>query len=125
MLDLVLAGGTVVDGTGAPAAVADVGVRDGRIVALGAVEEEAARTVDCSGKVICPGFVKTRMTAVNRFPMPLLMEADAAAGVIRRGLARNRGRIAFPWPLAGLVWLLAALPPGLVDSLLARLPRKH
>ena len=74
--------------------------------------------------VICPGFVKTRMTAVNRFPMPLLMEADAAAQVIRRGLARNRARIAFPWPLASLVWLIAALPPGLVDSLLARLPRK-
>ena len=74
--------------------------------------------------VICPGFVKTRMTAVNRFPMPLLMEADKAAEIVRRGLARNRARIAFPWPLAGLVWLIAGLPPGLSDRLLSRLPSK-
>lgn len=74
--------------------------------------------------VICPGFVKTRMTAVNQFPMPLLMEAETAARIIRRGLARNRPRIAFPWPLTSLVWLIASLPPGLIDPLLSRLPSK-
>ena len=74
--------------------------------------------------VICPGFVKSPMTAVNRFPMPFLMETDAAARTIRRGLERNRPRIAFPWPLYALVWTLSALPPMLVDPLLARLPRK-
>ncbi len=74
--------------------------------------------------VICPGFVKSRMTAVNRFPMPMLMETEAAARTIRRGLARNKARIAFPWPLASLVWLIASLPPGLTDRLLARLPSK-
>jgi N-acyl-D-aspartate/D-glutamate deacylase len=57
MLDLLLKGATVVDGTGAPAYVADVAVRDGRIVAIGSVDEDAARTIDCTGKVVCPGFV--------------------------------------------------------------------
>lgn len=74
--------------------------------------------------VICPGFVKSRMTAVNRFPMPFLMEPDAAAATIRRGLARNRARIAFPWPLATVVWMLSSLPPALTDYALRRLPKK-
>jgi short-subunit dehydrogenase len=74
--------------------------------------------------VICPGFVVSRMTAINRFHMPLLMPADRAAAIIKRSLARNRARIAFPWRLYAAVRLLASLPPGLVDPLLARLPRK-
>jgi short-subunit dehydrogenase len=74
--------------------------------------------------VICPGFVKSPMTAVNRFPMPFLVETDRAAETIRRGLARGKARIAFPWPLYALVWTLAALPPGLTDRLLGGLPRK-
>ncbi len=57
MLDLLLTGGTVIDGTGAPRRRADVGVKDGRIVAIGQVTEDAAQTVDATGKVITPGFI--------------------------------------------------------------------
>lgn len=74
--------------------------------------------------VICPGYVDTAMTRVNRFRMPFLMTVDRAALVIRRGLARNRARIAFPWPLHAAMWLAAALPPAWLDPLLIRLPRK-
>ncbi len=74
--------------------------------------------------VICPGFVKSRMTAVNDFPMPLLMEADRAAEIIRAGLARNRARIAFPWRLYFVVWALAMLPVSIIDPLLRKLPQK-
>ncbi len=74
--------------------------------------------------VICPGYVETPMTAVNTFPMPMLMSAEKAARIIRRGLARDRGRIAFPWPMYALVRLIAALPPALSDRLLSRLPEK-
>jgi len=74
--------------------------------------------------VVCPGFVRSRMTAENEFPMPFLMDAEAAARRIRRGLARDRARIGFPWPLAAAVWALAALPPGWSDALLRRLPEK-
>jgi N-acyl-D-aspartate/D-glutamate deacylase len=56
-LDLVLRGGTVVDGTGAPARQADVGVRDGRVVAIGTVDEVADVELDVSGQVVAPGFV--------------------------------------------------------------------
>ncbi len=74
--------------------------------------------------VVCPGFVKSRMSAANTFPMPFLMEAGTAAEIIKRGLARDRARITFPWPMAALVWLLSALPPGVTDPLLRRLPEK-
>lgn len=74
--------------------------------------------------VICPGFVRTPLTDANGFPMPLLMEPETAAAVIRRGLARNRGRIAFPWPMAVAAWLAAALPDALGGALLSLGPRK-
>jgi short-subunit dehydrogenase len=74
--------------------------------------------------VICPGFVRSRMTAVNDFPMPLLMDAEKAARIIRRGLARDTARISFPWPLAAAVWLLAALPPAWTDWAMNKLPEK-
>ena len=77
-----------------------------------------------SVSVICPGFVKSAITDVNPFPMPFLMEADRAAGVIKRGLARGKPRIAFPWPLAVTSWLLVALPLALTEPLLRRLPQK-
>lgn len=74
--------------------------------------------------VVCPGFVRSRMTAKNPFPMPFLMDADRAAEIIKTGLARNRGRIAFPWPMRAAVWLLTALPVGWTDRLSAMGPKK-
>lgn len=74
--------------------------------------------------VICPGYVTTRMTAKNDFPMPFLMPADKAARIILDGLKRDRARIAFPWPMYAAIRLVAAIPPGLLDPILRRLPRK-
>ncbi|MFD5146588.1 amidohydrolase family protein [Streptomyces sp. NPDC058401] len=60
MLDHLIKGATVVDGTGAPARVADVGIRDGRIAVIaepGTVTEEATTTEDATGLVLTPGFI--------------------------------------------------------------------
>lgn len=74
--------------------------------------------------VICPGFVRSRITRVNKFKMPLLMDADRAARIIRRGLAADRGRIAFPFPTYFTAWLAGALPPSLTDPFFRNLPEK-
>ena len=55
--DIVIKGGTVIDGTGAAARVADVGIVGDRIVTVGTCEGEAARVVDATGKLVTPGFV--------------------------------------------------------------------
>ena len=57
MLDLVIRNGRVVDGAGNPWFRADVGVRGDRIVAVGTVDETAARVVDADGLLVCPGFI--------------------------------------------------------------------
>lgn len=74
--------------------------------------------------VICPGFVQSRMTDENDFTMPFLMNADRAARIIRRGLARNRGRIAFPWHMYSAAWLVQALPTWTTDWAMRGLPNK-
>src|SRR4249919_3283982 len=57
MLDIVIHGGTLVDGTGAPAYRGDLGIKHGRIVAVGDIDEGAQRVVDADGLVVTPGFV--------------------------------------------------------------------
>ncbi len=60
-MDLAIRNATIVDGTGAPSRTADLGIDDGRIVAIEATGSErldgAARTIDATGLVVCPGFV--------------------------------------------------------------------
>ena len=57
MLDVAIVGGEVIDGSGTPRRRADVGMRDGRIVEIGDLEEPAARRIDAVGKVVTPGFI--------------------------------------------------------------------
>ena len=60
--------------------------------------------------VVCPGFVVSRMTANAPFPMPFLMTSARASSIIRRGLARNHARIAFPIGTKAAVWFGQSLP---------------
>jgi N-acyl-D-aspartate/D-glutamate deacylase len=55
--DLVIRGGTVVDGNGGPPRVADVAVRDGKIAEVGAASGPGAREIDAAGLLVGPGFV--------------------------------------------------------------------
>jgi short-subunit dehydrogenase len=69
---------------------------------------------------IYPGFVKTEMTAKNKFPMPFLMELDDAVKVMVRGLARGAKTIAYPLPLVAMVKTLHALPRGMYEQMAGR-----
>lgn len=68
--------------------------------------------------VICPGFVVSRITAEAPFPMPFLMSSARASSIIRRGLAANKPRIAFPIGTKAGVWLGSVLPGGWTARLL-------
>jgi short-subunit dehydrogenase len=68
--------------------------------------------------VVLPGFVETRMSNAVIGPKPLMMSTERAARIIRRGLARGRRQIAFPFSLYLGVQVLRALPAALADRLL-------
>jgi N-acyl-D-aspartate/D-glutamate deacylase len=57
MLDEVIKGGTVIDGTGAEGRVADIGIKDGRIVKIGQIDEPAERVFDATGLLVTPGII--------------------------------------------------------------------
>lgn len=67
--------------------------------------------------VICPGFVESAMSNKFKRPKPFLMSPDKAASIIKRGLAANRARISFPFPLNLGTWFLALTPPRLAEML--------
>jgi short-subunit dehydrogenase len=68
---------------------------------------------------ICPGYIRTGMTATNNFPMPGLMDADRAARIILRGVAAGRVRVAFPCWMAAAAQLASLVPPALLAKLVA------
>jgi short-subunit dehydrogenase len=75
--------------------------------------------------VICPGFVKSRITDQNNFKMPFLMEADKAARYIASGLKKNKAIIAFPLPMSIAIRLFSLLPFSLVEGLSKLMPNKE
>jgi len=74
---------------------------------------------------ICPGYIRTPMTAVNRYSMPFIIDADDAARRIARAIARRRRLAVIPWQMAIAAAVLRILPGWLYDRLFARAPRKE
>lgn len=80
--DVLITGGDVLDGTGAPAVRADVGIRGDRIVAVGPLAgQAAARTIDATGRVVAPGFIDLH----THSEMPLVADGTAQSKV-RQGV---------------------------------------
>ena len=75
--------------------------------------------------VICPGFVDTPLTRVNRFPMPMLMDAAPAAKLIKERLARDPARIAFPMPMYWGARFAGLFPARVQQVLTGRWPGKE
>ena len=73
---------------------------------------------------VCPGYIDTPMTRVNRFRMPFLLSADEAARRIARAIAGRRRLAVIPWQMALVSVLLRAMPGWLYDRLASRAPRK-
>ena len=73
---------------------------------------------------ICPGYIDTPLTRVNRFHMPFLISADEAAPKIARAIAARRRLAVIPWQMALVSVVLRLLPNWLYDRLASRAPRK-
>lgn len=73
---------------------------------------------------ICPGFIRTPMTALNPYPMPFLMDADVAVRKMARSIERNRRYVIVPWQMALVGRLMQLLPPCLWDALTRNFKRK-
>ncbi len=69
---------------------------------------------------VCPGFVRTEMTAANSFPMPFMIEPEDAARAIADGLERRRTEIVFPLPMAVLVKAARLVPVRVWAALTSR-----
>ncbi len=82
MLDHVIKGGTIVDGTGAPGVRGDVGVRDGRIVQVGGtITETSANTIDADGALVTPGWVDVHTHYDGQVSWDEEMDPSAGNGV--------------------------------------------
>ena len=73
---------------------------------------------------ICPGYIDTPMTRVNRFRMPFLLPADEAARRIARAIERRPRLAVVPWQMALVAVALRAMPGWLYDRLASGAPRK-
>lgn len=97
-LDLLITGGTIVDGTGEPGFTGDVGVRDGRIVRVSREPldgSSAARVIDAAGLVVAPGFIDLH---AHLEPLPMLPGAESH---VRQGVTTALGGPdgSSPWPV--------------------------
>lgn len=69
---------------------------------------------------VCPGFVRTDLTAANAFPMPFMIEAGDAAEAICDGIERGQLEIVFPLPIAVLMKIARLLPVRLWAAIVSR-----
>jgi NADP-dependent 3-hydroxy acid dehydrogenase YdfG len=69
---------------------------------------------------VCPGFIKTPMTAVNQFHMPWLLEADEAARRIVRALARRKKVYNFPWQMSLFMKVVSWMPDWVIARGMSR-----
>jgi short-subunit dehydrogenase len=73
---------------------------------------------------ICPGFIDTPMTKVNKYAMPFLISSDEAARRFARAIDSRRRLAVIPWQMAIVGVLLRSIPAWAYDRLMARAPRK-
>jgi short-subunit dehydrogenase len=73
---------------------------------------------------ICPGYIRTPLTRVNRYRMPFIIDVEDAAQRFALAIARRRGVVVIPWRMAIAGAILRMLPDAIFDRVFKRAPRK-
>ena len=73
---------------------------------------------------ICPGYIKTPMTAVNKFKMPFLIDVDEAVVRFARAIDAKTSFTVIPWSMGIAARVLRVVPNWLYDRIFSRMPRK-
>ncbi len=97
--DVVIRGGKIVDGTGAPWFYGDVGIRNGRIAKIGRIPDDATadKTIDAAGLIVAPGFVDM----MGQSATPMLRDTDTALNLLAQGVTTiNAGEGSSAAPLS-------------------------
>ncbi len=100
MYDILIKNGSLIDGTGAPAFSADVGITGDQVVAVGRLDGEARRTIDATGRIVSPGFIDLHTHSDFQFFVDPAADSKTTQGVTLE-LVGNCG-ISFCGPLAGM-----------------------
>jgi NAD(P)-dependent dehydrogenase (short-subunit alcohol dehydrogenase family) len=108
-------------GPGAPAYCASKAAVDSWVVGTA----PSARRMGIRMTSLCPGFIETPMTAGNDFPMPGIMSAERAAGLMLRAIRLDMTRYAFPGWIAAGARLAALLPAEWREAIASRFPAKR
>ena len=112
MFDVIVRGGTVVDGSGDPGFQGDVAIKDGRIAAVGQVSGEARQVIDASGRIVAPGFIDTEMTQLTA--RRLGFEPDDYKAQRAKTIAV--GRVGVPQDVAATIAFLASEAASFVNG---------
>jgi short-subunit dehydrogenase len=83
------------------------------------------RPLGISVHTICPGFVRTDLTAKNTFPMPFMIEPDDAARRIVRGIERGKAEIVFPLQMLALMKIAKVVPVRLWAEAFRLVPQRR
>lgn len=94
------------------------------VKAYGEALRASLRGSNIQVNIICPGFVKSRITDKNTCPMPFFMSAEKAAQIIGSRIERNVGLIAFPWQMRLATWAVSILPNWISNYIYSKLPHK-
>ena len=82
------------------------------------------RSEGISVVTICPGYIKTPMTAVNKFKMPFLIDVDEAVVRFARAIDAKTSFTVIPWSMGVAARVLRVVPNWLYDRVFSRMPRK-
>lgn len=92
---------------------------------FGEALRENLRQYNIGVTVVLPGYIKTAMTKVNNFPMPLMIRSEQAAAIIKEKLEYNPAKIAFPKIIYWVLRFAGMLPQCMICPILRRLPAKE